>query len=93
MTLDEYKDIYNIVGAAMEVYNVLGRGMAEPIYQEALAHAQLFNYMRITQYDRGVLLNFGEKNLHAERFLYLPDEDDFVLLNQNNYMDYIIPDT
>ena len=28
--------MYNIVGAAMEVYNVLGRGMEEPIYQEAL---------------------------------------------------------
>lgn len=28
--------MYNIVGAAMEVYNMLGRGMEEPIYQEAL---------------------------------------------------------
>ena len=37
MTKQEYKDIYDVVGAAMEVYNTLGRGMAEPIYQEALA--------------------------------------------------------
>ena len=37
MTKQEYKDIYDAVGAAMEVYNTLGRGMAEPIYQEALA--------------------------------------------------------
>ena len=33
---EEYLGMYNIVGAAMEVYNVLGRGMEEPIYQEAL---------------------------------------------------------
>lgn len=128
----------------MEVYNILGRGMAEPIYQEALCkemllrgmaverekvlklmykgdylektykadmvyngiiielksveaitsdhRAQLFNYMRITQHERGLLFNFGEKNLHTERYLYIPEFDDFVLLNQDNYMDYIIPE-
>lgn len=33
----KYKDeVYKIVGAAMEVYNVLGSGFLEPIYQEAL---------------------------------------------------------
>ena len=37
MTRQEYKDIYEVVGTAMEVYNTLGRGMAEPIYQEAFA--------------------------------------------------------
>lgn len=137
----EYKDIYNVVGAALEVYNTLGRGMAEAIYQEALEkefqlrnmeasrekelriyyknslldktyyadfyykgiiielksvievnsdhRSQLFNYMRLTKKDKGVLLNFGEKSLHTERYLYLPEEDDFLLLNQDNYMDYI----
>ena len=141
MTKQEYKDIYEVVGAAMEVYNNLGRGMAEPIYQEALAvemkkrgmtaerekslrlmykdvllektyyadfyyngviielksveevnsdhRAQLFNYMRITKKYRGVLLNYGEIGLRAERYLYLPEADDFVLLTQENYKDYI----
>lgn len=141
MTRQEYKEIYDVVGAAMEVHATLGRGMAEPIYQEALAiemnkrdmvverekplrlqykdvilekiyyadfyyngiiielksvedicsdhRAQLFNYMRITGKDRGVLINFGEKRLRAERYLYLPEDDDFVLLTQDNYKDYV----
>lgn len=141
MTRQEYKDIYDVVGAGMEVYNTLGRGMAEPIYQEALAiemskrgmtaerekqlrlyykdellekayyadfyyqgiiielksveevrsehRAQLFNYMRISREYRGILLNYGEKSLHTERYLYLPVDDDFVLLTQDNYRFYV----
>ncbi len=125
----------------MEVFNTLGRGMAEAVYQEALAiefqqrgmkaerekmlslsykgvpmqktyfadfyykgilvelksveevssdhRAQLLNYMRITGKDRGLLFNFGEKSLHTERYLYLPEEDDFVLLNQDNYKSFV----
>ncbi len=141
MTRQKYKEIYDVVGAAMEVYNTLGRGMAEAIYQESLDkefrkrgmnverekelqmyykgellektyfadfyykgivielksvqevnpdhRAQLFNYMRITRQHRGILFNFGEDNLHTERYLYLPEYDDFILLNQDNYRDYI----
>lgn len=141
MTRQEYLDIYNVIGAALDVYNELGRGMAEPIYQEALSleleergmiaerekelhltykgmllqktyfadfyykgilielksvaeinsdhRAQLFNYMRITGLSRGILINFGERNLHAERYLYLSEEDDFVLLTHENYQSYI----
>ena len=51
--------------------------------------AQLMNYMRIAKKERGILFNFGEKQLYAERYLYLPEEDDFVLLNQDNYTWYI----
>ena len=141
MTRQEYKEIYDVVGAAMEVYNTLGRGMAEAVYQESLDkefrrrgmnverekelqmyykgellektyfadfyykgivielksvqevnpdhRAQLFNYMRIARQHRGILLNFGEDSLHTERYLYLPKYDDFILLNQDNYRDYI----
>ncbi len=125
----------------MEVHTILGHGMAEPIYQEALAiemkkrgmmaerekelrihykdvmlektyfadfyyngilielksveeitsvhRAQLFNYMRITKQSRGILFNFGEDSLYTERYLYLPQYDDFVMLNHDNYKDYI----
>ena len=51
--------------------------------------AQLFNYMRITNMNRGVLLNFGEKSLRAERYLYLPEDDNFILLTETNYRNYI----
>ena len=143
MTKQDYKDIYDVVGAAMEVHKTLGRGLFEHVYQEALEmemrkrgmtperekqlslyykgvkmektyyadffykdiiielksvesicsdhRAQLFNYMRITKQQRGILLNFGEKSLRAERYLYLPEEDDFILLSQENYKDYITP--
>ena len=37
MTKEEYMRMYEIVGAAMEVYNELGCGMAELLYQEAMA--------------------------------------------------------
>ena len=37
MTRQEYKDIYDVVGVAMEVYNTLGHGMAEAVYQESMA--------------------------------------------------------
>jgi GxxExxY protein len=141
VTSQEYKDIYDAVGIAMEVHATLGRGLAEPIYQEAFAiemklqgmeverekvlhlfykniamektyvadfyyngvviefkavdkitsdhRAQLLNYMRIAKQNRGILFNFGERNLHTERYLYLPDSDEFVLLTKDNYKWYI----
>lgn len=137
----EYMEMYNVIGAAMRVHEVLGRGLEELVYQEALGiefkkrgieakpqypihcyydgimmekkyvadyyynnlvielksteelcaehRAQLFNYMRLTHTKRGVLINFGEKKLHAERFVYNNDNDDFILLTRHNYRDYI----
>ncbi len=141
MTEQEYLDMYEVVGVALDVYNELGRGLAEPIYQEALAlefslrgmeatrekmltlsykgiplekfykadfyykgvvieikaveritsdhRAQLFNYMRIAKKERGLLFNYGEKSMHTERYLYIPEEDEFVLLNKNNLHLYV----
>jgi hypothetical protein len=141
MTRQEYQDMYDAIGVAMEVHKTLGRGLAEPIYQEAFAiemglrglqverekalklqyknvkmektyvadfyykgiviefksveeicsdhRAQLFNYMRIAKETRGILFNFGERNLHTERYLYLPEDDDFLLLTRDNYTSYI----
>ena len=141
MTQQEWQHIYQLVGAAMEVHNELGRGMAESIYQEALAHeflmreipflkekpihvyyknillkkvfvtaficddvivelkaveeittehrAQLFNYLRITRKTKGLLINFGERNLHCERYLFSDEDDGFILLTNNNYRAYI----
>ena len=141
MTKQEYKEIYDAVGVAMEVHATLGRGLAEPVYQEAYAiemklhgleierektlrmyykdvlmektyvadflykgiviefkavdkvisdhRAQLLNYMRITRMNRGLLFNFGERNLHTERYLYIPASDKFILLTKENYKLYI----
>lgn len=137
----EYMDIFQIVGAAMQVHKVLGRGLDEAIYQEALGmefkkrnidaepqkyincyygndpmhkfyiadyeykgiiielksvdrviaehRAQLFNYLRLTHTRRGILINFSEKSLRAERYLYQSESDDFILLSQNNYKMFI----
>ena len=141
MTEQEYLDMYDVVGVALDVYNELGRGMEEPIYQEALAlefqlrgmevereklltlsykgiklekfykadfyfkgivieiksvdqitsdhRAQLFNYMRIAKKERGLLFNYGEKNMHTERYLYISEDDEFVLINKSNLKIYI----
>ena len=133
--------MYQIVGAAQEVYNVLGRGMEEPIYQEAMKkeldirglkyqrevvlhtwykgiqlnkvyqadfvcedvvvefksvnkitpdhRAQLFNYLRITKQDRGILVNYGESNFHSERYAYDEQTDSYELITKDNIHKYV----
>lgn len=137
----EYMNMFNVIGAAMKVHNVLGKGLAEAVYQEALGiqferdgiaaeaqrqipcwygnvrmktyfmvdyyydgimielksveqvlaehRSQLFNYMRLTHTCKGLLINFGEVSLHAERYIYQPDVDDFALLFQSNLKLYV----
>ena len=51
--------------------------------------SQLFNYLRITHLDRGILINFCEKSLRAERYLYSSETDRFILLTQDNYKFYV----
>ena len=51
--------------------------------------AQLFNYMRITRQKRGILMNFGGKSFAAERYWYQEESDDFILLKESNYRDYV----
>ena len=56
---------YSLMGTAFEVYNQLGYGMAEEVYQP-----QLFNYMRIARQSIGYLINFGRKGeLQWKRFI------------------------
>ena len=123
--------MYKIIGAAMDVYNELGYGLSEPIYQECLSivctekgipwerekplkmsfhgqelkktyiadfvcyddlivelkavseltndhRGQLFNYLRITNSDAGILINFGQSRmLVCERYIYNPSSDKY----------------
>lgn len=47
--------------------------------------AQLFNYLRLTQKPIGVLINFGEKNLHSERYIYDKNTNECYLVDK--YLD------
>ena len=46
---------YSIVGAAMEVHNLLGPGYLEKVYQTAFAHELLLRDIAFTQYQRLVV--------------------------------------
>jgi hypothetical protein len=48
-------EVYSIIGAAIEVHRVLGRGFLEAVYQEA----QVLNYLKATGLRAGLLINFG----------------------------------
>ena len=116
------QETYDIIGAAIEVQKVLGKGFQEPIYQEALAlefnarnipfereeeltinykgielnkkyyadfvcfgkiilelktvdhiidehYSQVLNYLNITKYRLGLIINFGEIPLTTKRVI------------------------
>jgi GxxExxY protein len=97
MTKQEYMDMYDVVGAAMEVYNQLGRGMAEAIYQEALA-VEMKKRGMTAEREKELRLRYKdvilEKTYYADFFykgiiVELKSVDDFILLNQDNYQEYI----
>jgi GxxExxY protein len=59
-----YKDeVYAIIGAAMEVYNTLGPGFAEPIYQEAFGIEMIARAIPVKPQQELVILYKG-KPLH-----------------------------
>ncbi len=45
--------------------------------------AQLFNYMRLTRKPIAILLNFGERSLHGERYAYFEETNECVMLDKN----------
>ena len=119
-----YKDeVFDIIGAAIEVHKRLGHGFLEAVYQEAFEielnkkaiiyekekrlsimyrgnklnkyyiadfvcfnkiivelkainklsndnYAQVLNYLKVTGYKVGVLLNFGSKSLEYKRLIF-----------------------
>ena len=40
--------------------------------------SQLFNYMHLTKYKMGILVNFSSYFLEVERYFYDPDKDEIV---------------
>ncbi|MDE3091688.1 MAG: GxxExxY protein [Chloroflexota bacterium] len=72
------EEVYAIIGAAMDVDNELGPGFLEAVYQEAMEieltlrgmldrltskeESQILNYLKATQWEVGVLVNFGAAN-------------------------------
>lgn len=43
---------------------------------------QLFNYLKISDYELGYLANFGEKEFNPQRFIYTKDKKQFLIRNQ-----------
>ena len=126
--MDTKQQIYDIIGACMDVHGELHSGLQEVVYQEALMYelqdrnipferevhlpiryknhvldkyyqmdfvcheniilelksataftpehrSQLFTYLRLTKKPYGLLINFGEKSLHVERYCYDAETD------------------
>ena len=53
--------------------------------------AQLFNYLRLTQKPIGLLINFGQPSLQGERYAYIKETNECILLDKNMnpfYLEY-----
>lgn len=44
--------------------------------------AQLFNYLRLTKKPIGLLINFGQSSLQGERYAYIEETNECVLLDK-----------
>ena len=67
MTRQEYMDMYDVVGVAMEVYNTLGRGLDEHIYQEAFA---IEANMRGMDIEREKKLSLSYKGVEMQKVFF-----------------------
>lgn len=59
------------------------RTLLKSVKQLIPAHrAQLFNYLRITKKPVGILINFGAESLQGERYAYIEETNQCVLLDK-----------
>ena len=86
MTRQEYRDIYDAVGVAMEVHNTMGRGMAEQIYQEAYA---IEATMRGMDVEREKNCTCHTKELNCRKFSLQISTTKASLWNSNQWMSYV----
>ena len=59
------QETYNIIGAAMEVYNILGYGFKEEVYQEALEKELSFRHI---PFEHQSLINIYYKGDKLEKY-------------------------
>jgi hypothetical protein len=57
---------YRIIGCIYEVYNQLGPGLLESIYEKAMIkelRMQLYTYLRLMNCELGYVVNFNTENI------------------------------
>jgi hypothetical protein len=66
----KYQDITeDIIGAAYEVYNTLGYGFLEKVYQRAM-QVELIRRGHKAEMEVGMLINFGKQEVEFKRFVF-----------------------